>query len=130
MPPTDRGRSRTRTRGAGSTAGRPAPARAQRLQCRGSARPFPWSGPSVSTVALLGAPPGCHGRRDEAQTRDTSLDAVADSETVSAAAPTESALTVRLDSQPPRRLAIGGGTALFLYGICFQRDLGIREPSF
>ena len=58
------------------------------------------------------------------------MDAVADSETVSAAAPTESALTVRLDSQPPRRLAIGEGTALFLYGICFHRDLGIRELSF
>ncbi len=58
------------------------------------------------------------------------MDAVADSETVSAAAPTESALTVRLDSQLPRRLAIGEGTALFVHGICFHRDLRIRELCF
>ncbi|MGH3672045.1 MAG: glycosyltransferase, partial [Pseudonocardiaceae bacterium] len=58
------------------------------------------------------------------------MGAIADSGPVSVAAPAESALTVRLDAQPPRMLAIGEGTALFVYCICFHRDLRIRRLDF
>jgi glycosyltransferase involved in cell wall biosynthesis len=47
-----------------------------------------------------------------------------------ASAPPASGLTVRLDAPLPRELEVGAGTALFVCGTCFHRDLPIRELSF
>jgi glycosyltransferase involved in cell wall biosynthesis len=53
-----------------------------------------------------------------------------DTETRSIAPDTNGVLSIRLDVQLPRTVAIGDGTALFVCGTCFHRDARIDKLSF
>ncbi len=54
----------------------------------------------------------------------------AQAESLGSSAQTRSALNVRLDSPLPRELEVGSGTALFVCGTCFHRELQVRGLSF
>ncbi len=56
--------------------------------------------------------------------------ATAQSESLRSPPQTSDGLNVRLDQPLPRELEVGAGTALFVCGTCFHRELRISELSF